>query len=211
MLAFDHLIIAVPDAGAAGRAFEAQYGLTSVVGGRHEGHGTGNRIVPLGPDYLELMEVADRTEASTSPLGAWLLEQVRAGGALAALCLRTDDLDAVAERLGLEPQAMSRVTPEGRELRWRLVGLEQMRASGYPFFIEWEVPSDLHPGRVAVAHRAAPRGIGWVELRGPVDELEDWLGPHELDLRLSAGEAGPRAAGIDLAEGTLVLRTEPAD
>lgn len=211
MLAFDHLIIAVQDAGAAARAFEAQYGLASVVGGRHVGHGTANRIVPLGPDYLELMEVADRAEASRSPLGSWLLEQIAPGGALAALCLRTDDLDAVAGRLGLEPVSMSRLTPEGRELRWRLVGLEHMLRRGFPFFIEWDIPAGSHPGRSAVAHRSSPRGISWVELGGPHDELEDWLGPHELDLRLSRTGRGPRAAGVDLGAGTLVLRTEPAE
>ena len=42
------------------------------AGGRHPGHGTANRIVPLGSSYIELMAVVDRVEADSSPLGSWV-------------------------------------------------------------------------------------------------------------------------------------------
>ena len=75
MLAIDHVIVVVDDLDAAAARLLDEHGLASLPGGRHEGHGTGNRIVPLGPDYLELMAVVDADEAVGSPLGAWVAER----------------------------------------------------------------------------------------------------------------------------------------
>ena len=62
----DHVLIAVADVAAAARELEARHGLTSIKGGRHPGYGTANRIVPLGDSYLELVTVADESEAAES-------------------------------------------------------------------------------------------------------------------------------------------------
>ena len=89
VLALDHVIVAVADLDEAARRYDEQHGLTALAGGRHAGHGTGNRIVPLGGSYIELMGVVDREEAAASPLGSWLgrrLEEIGEGPA--ALCLR---------------------------------------------------------------------------------------------------------------------------
>ena len=72
MLAIDHVIILVEDLDAAARRYYKQQGLASVPGGRHPGHGTANRIVPLGSSYIELMAVVERIEADSSPLGSWV-------------------------------------------------------------------------------------------------------------------------------------------
>lgn len=44
----DHVIYAVGDLEADAARFRDELGLESVVGGRHPGWGTANRIVPLG-------------------------------------------------------------------------------------------------------------------------------------------------------------------
>lgn len=44
----DHLIVCVGDLDEAARSFKDRLGLNSVEGGRHPGHGTANRIIPLG-------------------------------------------------------------------------------------------------------------------------------------------------------------------
>ncbi|HEY6653120.1 MAG TPA: VOC family protein, partial [Solirubrobacterales bacterium] len=59
----DHVIYATADLDGAAARVESELGLSVVPGGRHEGHGTHNRIVPLGGGYLELMAVADPHEA----------------------------------------------------------------------------------------------------------------------------------------------------
>lgn len=205
MLAIDHVIVVVHDVDVAARRYAEQHGLASVPGGRHLGHGTGNRIVPLGSNYIELMAVVDRDEAASSPLGSWVERRLVEGGeAPAALCLRTDDIEAVARRTGRRPLPMSRIRPDGVELTWDLVALDAALTEGLPFFIHWHDDVD-HPGRAVVEHRCAPRGIDWVELGGDQDRLASWLGQHELPLRRVEGAPGPHRMAVALADGEPVV------
>src|SRR5215208_3992794 len=86
----DHAIWATSDLDAAAARFEREHGLAATGGGRHEGMGTHNRIVPLGGGYLELLAIADADEG-------WM------GWAVVV-----DDVDAVAERLGTEITVIAR-------------------------------------------------------------------------------------------------------
>lgn len=198
MLAFDHVVFTVDDLEAAAIDLWDHYGLASVLGGRHVGHGTANRIVPLGPDYVELMAVVDGGEAATSVMGRWAAAHLEGGGGPAALCLRTDDVAAIARRHGLEVVAMSRQRPDGSELAWQLAGLEAAFTDGLPFFIQWQVPEREHPGAAAAPHRAVPSGVAWVELGVDPAAMEAWLGSHHLDIRPVAGPAGLRRVGIEV-------------
>ncbi|MGH3440797.1 MAG: VOC family protein, partial [Nitriliruptorales bacterium] len=204
-LALDHVIFVTRDADRAAERLLRAHGLGSLRGGRHEGHGTGNRIVPLGPDYLELMTIVDEAEAAASPLGQWVTDMSADGDRLAALCLRTDDLDAIADRLGLSPATMSRIREDGEVLRWRLAGLEAALTRSLPFFIQWEIPDEAHPGRMEVSHTADPTGIAWIELGGDPDELIDRLGPHDLPIHLVGGAPGIHRLAVATAEGEVVL------
>jgi hypothetical protein len=202
VLAIDHVVIVVGDLdAAAGRLFE-RHGLASVAGGRHAGQGTGNRIVPLGDSYLELMAVVDRDEAAGSPLGSWVERRLAEfGDAPAALCLRSDDIEAVARRIEHRSLPMSRTRPDGVTLTWHLVALEAAMTEGLPFFIEWHVDDADHPGRAPVAHRCDPSGIEWVEVGGDERRLASWLGPHELPLRHVEDRPGPIRIAIAVADG----------
>ncbi|MBA3289430.1 MAG: VOC family protein [Acidimicrobiia bacterium] len=205
MLAIDHVIVVVPDLEEAARRYEQQ-GLASVAGGRHLGHGTGNRIVPLGRSYIELMAVVDREEAAASPLGAWVERRLaEAGASPAALCLRTGDIEATARRTGYEPFPMRRTRPDGVELTWHLVALDAALTGGLPFFIRWDVDELDHPGRAPVEHRCGAVGIEWVELGSDEDRLASWLGPHELPLRHVDGAAGPHGIAVARADGEPII------
>ncbi len=206
MLAVDHVIVAVRDLDVAADRFYEVHGLASVAGGRHAGQGTGNRIVPLGDSYLELMAVVDRDEAAGNPLASWLDRQLdEIGETPAALCLRTDDIDATARRTGHRPLPMSRTRPDGIELNWHLVGLEAAVSDGLPFFIQWHVGDADHPGRTVVEHRGSPTGIAWVEFGGDEGQLESWLGPHELPLRHVDGRPGPLRVAVARARGEPIV------
>ena len=92
MTELDHVLIAVSDLETAASEVEQRHGLASVEGGRHQGLGTANAIVPLGGTYLELVAVVDEAEAAR--------ERVRKLGgrrrrfrACCGWCVRTDDLD----------------------------------------------------------------------------------------------------------------------
>ena len=107
--------------------------------------------MPLGATYLELVAVVDEAEAARSAFGRWVAAS-RAGAPF-GWAVRTDDLDAVAARLGLTVRDGARQAPDGRRLTWRMAGIEQAAAEpALPFFIEWG-PETPFPGAAATLRR----------------------------------------------------------
>jgi Glyoxalase-like domain len=178
-LALDHVLIAVSDLDAAGAALAGRTGLRSVPGGRHPGFGTANRIVPLGPAYLELVAVADPAQAAASAFGRWAA--AAPPGRPMGWAVRTDDLDGVAARLGLEIVPGSRSAPDGALLRWRMAGIEAAAAEPFlPFFIEWGEDTPFPGG-------GAGPGIERLAVRGDAGRLERWLGGEALSVDVTPG------------------------
>jgi hypothetical protein len=202
VLRIDHVILAVGDLDEAGQEVLRRYGLASVPGGRHPGWGTGNRIVPLGPNYLELMGVVDREEAQADPFGAQVVATVAHGDRLMGWCVATSDLQSIAQRLGLEISAGSRVLPDGQVLRWRAAGMDDaVPRRSFPFFITWDVPPELHPGRARADHRVAPLGLSRVEVSGSRTELMEWLDGEELPVLVREGPDDLVAVVVATADG----------
>lgn len=167
-LALDHVLIAVPDLDAAAAALQARHGLGSVAGGRHPGFGTANRVVPLGGSYLELVAVADPERAAVSAFGRWVASAPPSRPMGSAV--RTDDLDGVARRLGLDVEAGSRAAPDGTLLRWRMAGTDAAAAEPcLPFFIEWGEGTPFPGGRDGP-------GIERLVVGGDAGRLHAWLG-----------------------------------
>ena len=183
----DHVIYATADLDEAAAKVESELGLSVVPGGRHEGHGTHNRIVPLGGGYLELMAVADPNEAADSPMGsavqARLTEQ---GDGLFAWVIVLDGVEQFADRLGLPVITVAR---EG--LSARVAGLaEALRNPVLPFFLERD-EGVADPGEGADAG-----GITWLEVAGDRQALESRLGDTELSVKVVDGPVGVIAMGI---------------
>jgi hypothetical protein len=188
------VIYVTGDLDAAAGRLQSELGLTAVEGGKHEGHGTQNRIVPLGGGYLELMAVADPDEAAGSPIGGAVQARLAEhGDGLFAWAVVVDDLDPIAERLD------SPVTPIVREgLSARLVGVgESLRNPALPFFIE----RDEGVGDPGAGGNAG--GITCLEVAGDRGTLANRLGGAELPVKVVEGPAGVRAMGI----GERELRT----
>lgn len=185
-MAIDHVVFCVPDLDRAADHLDRMYGFVSQPGGRHPGHGTANRIVPLGDSYLELVAVVDPIESAGSPFGAWVDANATSPPRPQGLCLRTDDLDEVCARLALDPVAMSRETPDGATLRWRLAGLERALAETLPFFVEWEVPEDRLPGRMEPGNSAR---IEEVIITGDPGRLRQWTA-GAMNVTVEPGEPG---------------------
>lgn len=202
----DHVVLATRDLSAAADRLLEEHGLASVEGGRHPGWGTGNRIVPLGRDYVELMGIADLEEARESVLGQRVLAATEDGDAFLGWCLQAHDPEALAARLGVDVIRGGRRRPDGVELGWSLVGLtEALEDPRLPFFIRWEVEGGLHPGADAVAHRSRPSGIAWVEV-GEHPTLTERVGGADLPVRTVPEGDGLIAVGIASDEGEIVLR-----
>lgn len=182
----DHVVCGTADLDAAASRLEAELGLVAVAGGRHDGLGTRNRIVPLGDGtFLELLAVADPQEAGRSALGAALQTAIARGDGLLAWAVAVDDVGSVAERLGTP------ITTVGRQsMTARLTGLaESLAEPCLPFFIERD------PTRAAPrpAHASA---IRWIEVAGDAGRLRQWLGGGELPVRVVVGQPAVRAVGI---------------
>jgi hypothetical protein len=183
----DHVIYATADLDRACTRLKAEHGLDSVAGGRHDGVGTYNRIVPLGSGFIEVLAIADPDEAGASPIGRIVAARIEAGDGLIGWAVAVPDVPAVAARNGTDVIDISR---DGRT--GRLTGLiEALEEPFLPFFIERE-PSD------------APNDITWIEVAGERDRLEEWLGggPADLPVHVLAGGPGVLAVGV----GDLVVR-----
>lgn len=203
----DHVVYGVQDLEAAASRMKADFGLGSILGGRHPGWGTGNWIVPLGPNYIELLAAVDKAEAERSELGRSLLAAVAEGDRFLGWCVSTDDVETVAARLDLPVVAGTRERPDGSKLRWRSAGLDRAMAEpSLPFFITWDVPDELHPGRTEADHIAPPQGIAWLEIGGDAVRLNEWLDGFELPVRVVGGPPGVLAVGIAAEPDEIVIR-----
>jgi hypothetical protein len=173
----DHVIYGTTDLDAAAARIEAAVGLAVQPGGRHDGQGSHNRIVPLGPGYLELLAIHDPEEAAGSPIGRILLDVLTRDG-LMAYAVFVEDID----RFGLEVHTVSR---DGKTAS--VAGVEQaLREPFLPFFVSSDQPRTWPPGE----------GLTWVEVAGDAARLRDWLQGEELPVRVVEGEPAVRALGI---------------
>ncbi len=182
----DHLVVCVFDLDEAGEELASRYGLDSVPGGRHSGHGTANRIVPLGDAYIEVVAVVDVSESANSRFGSWVATQASGLLRVNALCLRTDDIVSLTIDRDIESVAMSRARPDGSTLSWRVAGIERTITDGWPFFIEWNASENELPGRTPVDHPAGVARLEGVEVVGDKDPLKVWVSGAS-DLTVSAG------------------------
>ncbi|PWU18002.1 MAG: VOC family protein [Candidatus Rokuibacteriota bacterium] len=134
----DHLVIVVRELEAAIASYRG-LGFTVVRGGRHP-IGTHNALIAFADGaYLELIAFF---EPNVQHRWFRCLQQ---GGGLIDFCLQTDDLagDTGAFRaagvLLADPRPLSRVRPDGYELRW-VLSIPDEHAGVAPFLIEDETP-----------------------------------------------------------------------
>lgn len=151
---FDHFIYVVPDLAAGVAQFAEATGVQPVYGGAHVGLGTANYLVRLQPagwaedprplTYLEILG-PDPDQALepgiVRPLG---VDGVDAP-VLQTWAIHPEDFDTVtthAADQGVdcgEVRDMSRRTPEGDLLEWRLTSRPELPFDGLqPFLIDWQ-------------------------------------------------------------------------
>ena len=83
------------------------------------------------------------------------------------------DIAPVEERLGRAAVAGNRHRPDGTELKWKQIGIHGLIADPQlPFFIQWEVSSDLHPS----AGADGSVSLAGIEIAGDPQRVSEWLG-----------------------------------
>jgi catechol 2,3-dioxygenase-like lactoylglutathione lyase family enzyme len=214
----DHIVIAVPDLEVASKSYTA-LGFTVVPGGRHP-VGTHNALIAFADGaYIELIAFYQ----PNSEHKWW--QPLQRGGGLVDFCMQTDDLlgdTAAFRRAGVDiddPSPLSRVRPDGYQLKWVLSIPRGSYRGVAPFLIQDETPrAERIPGQtrhangvggiatVTVAVDDVPRVRGWYAktLGQPGQDIrrDDLLGggvrftvgPHTLDF------VAPTAAESPLGE-----------
>ncbi|MCC2593962.1 VOC family protein [Tessaracoccus sp. OS52] len=148
MSQLDHIVIAGPDLAALAAEFHRLTGVAPVSGGQHEGRGTANHLVGLGEvRYLELIG-PDPTQDEPAQPRPLRVDEVT-GTTVVGWAVRPDDIDAQvasARSVGYDPgdpAAMSRTTPSGDVLAWRLTSPSGGLDGAIPFLIDWQ--DSAHP------------------------------------------------------------------
>jgi hypothetical protein len=221
----DHLIIASadPDAGAA--QLETALGLRASGGGRHDAHGTFNRLIWLGDSYLELMGVFDRDLAAHSWWGAHIARLLTtSAAAYAGLALASDDLDTDIARLRAlgspisDPIPGERRRADGEMARWRIGRLPEPDPElGLVFLIEHDTTgAEWRPEeRSARAEQFHPIGttgrLALAEL--PVSDVRSSTLRllRQLGLQFRPSLAGRGARDTTIGRQTLRLRPAGPD
>ncbi len=180
-LALDHVILAVPDLAGAADALERVLGLRATPGGRHPSLGTENALVPLGGAYLELVAAVDATAAAGSAFGRSALAAHAKGPHFAGWVARADHLDEAGPVV-----AMSRETPQGTTITWRMAAVERLGDGGVlPAFLAWDDESTA-PSFAEADHPVGRIVLDSVEIGDPDGELAAlpavarlWVEPDE--------------------------------
>ena len=207
--AVDHLILGVSDLDAGISWFEKATGVKAVLGGVHPGVGTRNALASLGGKrYVEILAPDPAQTEFNFRIDVRKLTEPR----LVNWAATTADVEAVAKKgvaTGYElfgPRAGSRARPDGKTLRWELLGvMHDLEANGVdpiPFFIEWAADS-VHPSQ------ESPTGceLTALEIEHPnPGKVKKTLSALGLDAAVRKGKAAQLSATLTTPKGQVVLR-----
>ena len=146
MAVIDHLVYAVADLDEGVVEIERRLGARAAYGGSHPGRGTHNALRGLGDSYREIIgpdpdqpEPAEGRpfEVTTTMTPRLVTFAVRPD---VAADETIDSLAAALAEVGHDPGPvlpMSRATPDGTELHWRLTFPTLALGGAVPFLIDW--------------------------------------------------------------------------
>ncbi|MGI8927639.1 MAG: VOC family protein [Tepidiformaceae bacterium] len=139
----DHLVYAVPNLDEAIDDIDRRFGVRATPGGKHQGRGTHNALLALGNGgYLEIIgpDPEQKNVSGPMPFGIDRLS----GPRVVSWAAKAPGIDARVERArgaGFDPgpvEAMTRDTPAGDRLSWRLTRRDTPAGDGLvPFLIDW--------------------------------------------------------------------------
>jgi Glyoxalase-like domain len=205
----DHLSYAVGSEGLAAcvQRIGAQLGAAFSDGGLHPSFGTRNFILPLAEGcYLEIVATLDHPAVDRAPFGRAVKARSEAGGGWLAWAVAVPHISSFEQRLGRPAASGHRRRPDGFDLRWRQIGVNDVAEDPQlPFFVEWESDAAHHPsvpGSPIALRRLEIAGdedtvdayLG-TSARQPLDGIEvEWLSPFD-------GDTGVVAAVFDTPRG----------
>jgi hypothetical protein len=208
----DHLSYAAGPEGLAAcvQRLGARLGAGFTDGGLHPSFGTRHFVLPVaGGCYLEVVEALDHPAVDRAPFGQAVRARAEQGGGWLAWVVAVDDIASVEHRLSRTAAAGHRRRPDGVDLRWSQIGINDvLRDPQLPFFVQWHVPRQFHPS----AGGSAVMLIG-LEIAGDEDFVETYLGASvrqpldgiELTWVDDPEETGIVSATFATAAGTVIV------
>jgi hypothetical protein len=171
----DHLSYAAGPEGLANcvQRLGSRLGAAFSDGGIHPRFGTRNFVLPLvDGSYLEVVAALDHPAADSAPFGRAVKARSEGGGGWLGWAISVDDLGPFEARLGRTAVAGHRRRPDGFDLRWRQIGINDLAADNqFPFFLSWETDPAHHPS--AGASTVELTGL---QFAGEQSRVEDYLG-----------------------------------
>ena len=204
----DHLSYAAGSEGLAGcvQRLGSRLGAGFTDGGLHPSFGTRNFLLALANGcYLEVVEALDHPGADRAPFGRAVRARTQAGGGWLGWAVRVDDIAPIEARLARRAADGHRHRPDGFDLRWQQIGINDVAIdSQLPFFIHWLSDDEHHPA-------AGGSGVALTRLEIAGDErtVDEYLGTSaqqpldgvEVDWVDSSDDTGLIAAVFDTASG----------
>lgn len=170
----DHLSYAAGPEGLAScvQRIGAALGASFRDGGLHPGFGTRNFVLPLQNGcYLEVVSALDHPAVDASPFGRAVRARTEAGGGWLGWAIRVDDLAPIEARLGRTAVDGHRRRPDGTDLRWKQIGVNDLAVDPQrPFFVHWFSGTE-HPSR-----DAEPISLRRLTIAGDESTVDDYLG-----------------------------------
>jgi hypothetical protein len=205
----DHLSYAAGSEGLAAcvQRLGARLGAGFTDGGLHPSFGTRNFVLALGNGcYLEAVEALEHPAADRAPFGRAVRARTAAGGGWLAWAVRVEDMSLIEARLARPAADGHRHRPDGFDLRWQQIGINDVAADPQlPFFVHWLSDGEHHPSA-----GGSPVTLTRLEIAGDERTVERYLGTsaqQPLDgvavdwLMASADGTGVRAALFNTAAG----------
>ena len=175
VMRLDHLSYAVgPEGlGACVQSLGARLGAGFTDGGIHPSFGTRNFVLPLADScYLEVVAALDHPAVDRAPFGRAVRARTDDGGGWLAWVVAVDDIAPIESRLARTAAAGHRRRPDGVDLRWSQIGVNDVAEDAQlPFFVQWHIDPSQHPSaggsRVRLTH---------LEIAGDEARLDEHLG-----------------------------------
>jgi hypothetical protein len=182
----DHVSYAADSASLADtvQRIGAAVGTGFVDGGRHPRFGTRNFVLPLANStYLEVVGALEHPATDRTPFGQAVKMRASLGGGWMGWVVAVDDIEAVERRLDRPAVEGNRHRPDGFDLRWKQIGVnDTMNDPQLPFFVQWLVDAEHHP---STSGNGEPKArIARMEIAGDPERVAQWLGEpsdHPLD------------------------------
>ena len=133
---------------------DSRLGSTFVDGGVHPRFGTRNFTLPLqNGQHIEVVRPIHHPATEQTPWGKAVSKEAHKGAGWLTWVFATEDISKVEEKFGRSAIEGHRTRPDGSDLKWKQIGVNEITDScELPFFIQWltaDHPS--HDGKAVAA------------------------------------------------------------